>query len=192
MHDLCYDVYDILNIKCLECNKNILNNSDFKYINDNQLNEIINNYNNNFINKYKIHVNCINIKYLIKIIADNKINIITKNIFNKIKLLEYNIDEIFYSNCFLCNKKFRFNINKYTFESYMEYLENILILKTNNAYIFNHFNIYKKYAYLCNNCYYKISNHSFYNKFFFDNLNKKKLSEKQINILNNIKNFCIK
>ena len=73
----------------------------------------------------------------------------------------------------------------------MEYLENILILKTNNAYIFNHFNIYKKYAYLCNNCYYKISNHSFYNEFFFNNLNKKKLSEKQINILNNIKNFCI-
>ena len=67
----------------------------------------------------------------------------------------------------------------------------ILILKTNNAYIFNHFNIYKKYAYLCNNCYYKISNHDFYNDFFFDNLNKKKLSEKQINILNNIKNFCI-
>ena len=84
MHNLCYDVNKILNIKCLECNKNILNNSDFKYIDDNQLNEIINNYNNNFINNYNIHVNCINIKYLIKIIADGKINIITKNIFNKI------------------------------------------------------------------------------------------------------------
>ena len=29
---------------------------------------------------------------------------------NKIKILEYNINEIFYSNCFLCNNKFRFNI----------------------------------------------------------------------------------
>ena len=47
----------------------------------------------------------------------------------------------------------------------MEYLENILILKINNAYIFHHFNIYnKKYAYLCYKCYYKISNHNFYNE----------------------------
>ena len=67
----------------------------------------------------------------------------------------------------------------------MEYLENILILKINNAYIYN-----KKYAYLCYKCYYKISNHDFYNDFFFDNLNKNKLSEKQINILNKIKQFC--
>ena len=74
----------------------------------------------------------------------------------------------------------------------MEYLENILILKTNNAYMFNHFNIYNKYAYLCYNCYYKISNHNFYNDFFFNNLNKKILSEKQINILNKIKDFCNK
>ena len=49
MHDLCYKVCEILNTKCLECNKNILNNNDFKYIDKNQLNEIINNYNNNFI-----------------------------------------------------------------------------------------------------------------------------------------------
>ena len=41
----------------------------------------------------------------------------------------------------------------------MEYLENILILKINNAYIYN-----KKYAYLCYKCYYKISNHNFYNE----------------------------
>ena len=84
MHDLCYQVNEILNIKCLECNKNILNNSNLKYIDENQLNEIINNYNNNFINNYNIHIKCFNIKYLIKIIADNEINIITKNIFNKI------------------------------------------------------------------------------------------------------------
>ena len=110
------------------------------------------------------------------------------------KNLEYNIEEIdniFYYNCFLCNKiKFRFNFNKYTFESYIEYLKNIKILELNDAYIYNHFNINKKYTYLCYKCNNKITNHTFYNDFFFNNLRTKNFFDKQINILNKIKNFC--
>jgi cephalosporin-C deacetylase-like acetyl esterase len=50
----------------------------------------------------------------------------------------------------------------------------------------------KDYAYLCYICKDKIKNNDFYNKFFFDNLEKEhnNISEKQINILNKIKQMC--
>ena len=134
---------------------------------------------------------------MLNTISINKYDDITENIFNKIKLLDYDIDkisEIFNSVCFICNKKkFRLNLNKYTFESFILYLKNIKILEIKNICIYNHFDIpYKKYTYLCYNCLNKINNNNFYNKFFFDNLENRNLSEKQTKILNQIKNECIK
>jgi len=162
------------------------------------LNNIIENFNNNFSDILNIHINCININYLLEIITNSQYNIITKNIFDKIKILEYNIEEInniLYSDCFLCNKKqFRLNLNKYTFESYILYLKKIKICKIKKDNMFyNNYNINNKnYAYLCYICNNKITNHTFFNSFFFDNLNKEtnNLSEKQINILNKIKKLC--
>jgi hypothetical protein len=196
MHDICYTIYEILNEKkCLICKKNILNNKELVYINDEQLNEIIKNFNDNFINnsEYFIHTNCINIEYILNIISINKYDDITENIFNKIKLLDYDIDKIFNYVCFICNKKkFRLNLNKYTFESFILYLKNIKILEIKNICIYNHFDIpHKKYTYLCYNCLNKINNNNFYNKFFFDNLENRNLTEKQTKILNQIKNECI-
>ena len=141
-----------------------------------------------------------NINYLLKIISNDNNNIITKNIFNKIKILEYNSEEIntiLCSKCFLCNKKqFRLNLDRYTYESYMLYLERIQIFEINEFNkVYSHYNINdKKYAYLCYICKDNIKNHEFYNKFFFDNLEKRNnnILEKQINILNKIKKFCIK
>ena len=207
IHDLCFEIYEILEKKCIHCDKNILNNENFKYIDDTHLNNIIKNFNNDFIEitpksffKEYIHINCMNINYLLKIISNDNNNIITENIFNKIKILEYNSEEIntiLCSKCFLCNKKqFRLNFDKYTFESYMLYLERIQIFEINEFNkVYSHYNINdKKYAYLCYICKDKIKNHEFYNKFFFDNLEKRNnnISEKQINILNKIKEFCIK
>ena len=202
MHDLCFE---ILEKKCIHCDKNILNNENFKYIDDTHLNNIIKNFNNDFIEitpksffKEYIHINCMNINYLLKIISNDNNNIITENIFNKIKILEYNSEEIntiLCSKCFLCNKKqFRLNLNKYTYESYMLYLERIQIFEINEFNkVYSHYNINdKKYAYLCYICKDKIKNNNFYNKFFFDNLEKEhnNISEKQINILNKIKQMC--
>ena len=139
-----------------------------------------------------------NINYLLKIISNDNNNIITKNIFNKIKILEYNSEEIntiLCSKCFLCNKKqFRLNLDRYTYESYMLYLDKIKIckIKRDNK-VYNYYNINnKEYAYLCYICKDKIKNNDFYNKFFFDNLEKEhnNISEKQITILNKIKQMC--
>ena len=205
MHDLCFEIYEILEKKCIHCDKNILNNKNFKYIDDTHLNNIIKNFNNDFIEitpksffKEYIHINCMNINYLLKIISNDNNNIITKNIFNKIKILEYNSEEIntiLCSKCFLCNKKqFRLNLDRYTYESYMLYLDKIKIckIKRDNK-VYNYYNINnKEYAYLCYICKDKIKNNDFYNKFFFDNLEKEhnNISEKQITILNKIKQMC--
>jgi hypothetical protein len=195
MHKLCQQVSIILANKCLQCKKNILDNNIFIYIDDNQLNNIITNYNNCYFEK-SVHLECINMIHLLKIIKNEKYDIITENIFNKIKQQEYNkevIDKILYSNCFLCNKKkFRAKLNKYSYEDYMLYLKNIKILEIKKNIFYKHYDIDDKtYAYLCNNCNNRIVNHSFYNEFFFDNLEKIHLSEKQTNILTKIKQFCI-
>ena len=61
--------------------------------------------------------------------------------------------------------------------------------------VYNYYNINdKEYTYLCYICKNKIINHDFYNKFFFDNLEKEtnNITKKQIIILNKIKEFCIK
>ena len=76
----------------------------------------------------------------------------------------------------------------------MIYTEKIKIckIKRDNK-VYNYYNINdKKYAYLCYICKDKIKNNDFYNKFFFDNLEKEhnNISEKQINILNKIKQMC--
>ena len=55
MHDICYTIYEILNEKkCLICKKNILNNKELVYINDEQLNEIIKKFNDNFITPFSL------------------------------------------------------------------------------------------------------------------------------------------
>jgi len=123
MHDLCYKVYDIIERKCKICDKNILYNNVFNYIDNNQLNYIIYNFNNKFIiiksktcfDEY-IHINCINFSYFLKILSNEQK--ITKIIYDKLKQLNKNdINNIFYTKCFLCNKKnFRLNFDKYTFE----------------------------------------------------------------------------
>jgi hypothetical protein len=203
MHDLCFEVYEIIEIKCIHCNKNILNNDNFKYIDDSQLNNIIQNFNNDFIVitpksffKEYIHINCINFSYFFEFLASNKQIKLNQIIYDKLKLLnKNNVTNLCNLNCFMCNKKqFRLNLNRYTFEEYMLYLDKIKIckIKRDNK-VYNYYNINDKdYAYLCYICKDKIKNNDFYNKFFFDNLEKEhnNISEKQINILNKIKQMC--
>jgi hypothetical protein len=175
--------------KCSLCLKNILDTNFIKDI-----------YRQLMIASEYIYFNCVNILYLLKNITYNNIDIRIKNIpediFNKIKQQQYNkenIDAILYSKCFLCNKKkFKSKLNKYTYDNYILYLKNIKILEIKSSIFYKHYGINNKtYAYLCNNCNNRITKHTFYNKFFFDNLEKQKLSEKQIDILNKIKQFCI-
>lgn len=181
--------------------------TNFK-LNDINKNELINNFNSQYYEclshgfygyrystKY-IHKTCINFKYFFDFLAFDKHIRMNQIIYDKLKLLNKDtINDLCYINCFLCNKKhFRLNFDKYTFEQYMLYLEKIkiFIIKKDNK-VYNYYNINdKKYAYLCYVCKDKITNHDFYNKFFIDNLEKEtnNISEKQKNILKNIKQFC--
>jgi len=216
-HNFCGCIKKKLEIYCDICNTNIIGNTKmfnftedrYIYTNNFELNntiknELINNFDNQFIHihlpygysKY-IHNTCINFSYFLDFLACNKEIKITEIIYDKLKLLNNNdITNLCNINCFMCNKKhFRLNLNKYTLESYVLYLEKIKIckIKRDNK-VYNYYNINnKEYAYLCYICKDKIKNHDFYNKFFFDNLEKEtnNISEKQINILNKIKEFCI-
>ena len=210
-HNLCKCIDNKLYIYCEICNTNIIGYTKLKYssyidsknfkvnyTNKNKLYKLIDDFNNQYNQitclKY-IHNTCINFYYFLEYLVSNQQTKITKIIYNKLKLLNKDdINRICNINCIMCNKKkFRLNLNKYIFESYILYLKNIKILEIKNIYIYNHFDIpHKKYTYLCYNCLNKINNNNFYNKFFFDNLENINLSEKQTKILNQIKNECIK
>jgi hypothetical protein len=200
VHFKCLNFKYLLN-KCFICNEKLeYNNKKFNF-NDtlnctDEINKIIIKDEDNTW----IHLHCIKFESILNNMKYSQYNFgkyeITKEIFNRIKLFKFNIDEIneiFNIICFVCNKKqFRINFNKYNYENYLLYLKNIKIFENNEYSIFNYFNVKTKYSFLCCQCNNKIINHNFYNQFFFSNIdNTNILSDKQINILNQIKNYCL-